>query len=498
MKKSFKKITSAVLSGCLFFSLAACGGNVNEPAPDYVLTEKGEPVEFASLSFDFLGGQDVMPIGGFWGPYDSPDLVVDGKKLPELLDEKYFELVHEAGVNMIVRFQDSSPFTDTTYADKQLAYGEKYGIGIFPQIAEFENFVGRSTSYKEGDPLPFPKEYLKDAIDHFAEYDSFLGLSFTDEPFAYQLDGLAEAYRLVDELGYGDYTMYTNVLPFDVSDDVRGGYRPGEEMGVDEYFTRLFEEMKIPFISATGYYYTGVDTPDENLATLFDSLSGMRFYAEKYNIPLWRMLQAGGQWNDGAVELPNRDPYPSAGETTFDVNIALAYGCKAIQYFPLIQPTHFAYAPNNTYNFNRNGILGANGEKTMWYEPVQAANAQIAAIDHVLMNSASIGLIAHGEKAIALAKADDAEKRPEFIQTGSFRQLTSVEGDDCYIGCFDYKGGTALYVVNYDRKAQANISLKFGNNYGYEITQSAYTYEMTGTQVDLTLDEGGGALVVLK
>ena len=254
MKKSLKKIMSAVISGCLFFLLAACGGNGDEPGLNYVVTEKGEPVEFASLSFDFLGGQDVMPIGGFWGPYDSPDIVVDGKKLPELLDEKYFELVHEAGVNMIVRFQDSSPFTDTTYADKQLSYGEKYGIGIFSQIAEFENFVGRSTSYKEGDPLPFPEGYLKTALDHFAEYDSFLGLSFTDEPFAYQLDGLAEAYRLVDELGYGDYTMYTNVLPFDVSDDVRGGYRPGEEMGVDEYFTRLFEEMKIPFISVTGYY----------------------------------------------------------------------------------------------------------------------------------------------------------------------------------------------------------------------------------------------------
>ena len=52
--------------------------------------------------------------------------------------------------------------------------------------------------------------------------------------------------------------------------------------------------------------------------------------------------------------------------------------------------------------------------------------------------------------------------------------------------------------MNYDRKAPANISLKFGNNYGYEITQSAYTYEMTGMQVDLTLYEGDGALVVLK
>lgn len=56
MKKSLKKIMSAVISGCLFFSLAACGGNGDEPGLNYVVTEKGEPVEFASLSFDFLGG----------------------------------------------------------------------------------------------------------------------------------------------------------------------------------------------------------------------------------------------------------------------------------------------------------------------------------------------------------------------------------------------------------------------------------------------------------
>ncbi len=134
----------------------------------------------------------------------------------------------------------------------------------------------------------------------------------------------------------------------------------------------------------------------------------------------------------------------------------------------------------------------------MWYEPVQAANAQIAAVDHVLMNSASIGLIAHGEKAIVLAKADDEEKRPEFIQEGSFRQLVSVEGDDCYIGCFDYYGGTALYVVNYDRQEKAKVSLKFDGNYGYEVIQRAKSALVMGGRIDLTLEAGEGVLVVLK
>ena len=498
MKKSLKKIMSVVISGSLFFSLAACGGNGGEPGLNYVVTEKGEPIEFASLSFDFLGGQDVMPIGGYWGPYDSPDIVVDGKKLPELLDEKYFELVHEAGVNMIVRFQDSSPFKDTTYADKQLAYGEKYGIGIFPQIAEFENFVGRRTSYKEGDPLPFPEGYLKTALDHFAEYDSFLGVSLTDEPFAYQLDGLEETFRLVDELGYGDYTMYTNVLPFDESDATRGGNRPGVKIPVDTYYDRVINDVGLKFLSATGYYYVQKDTPDEKLAPLFDALSGLKRYAEKYNVPMWRMLQAGGQWNDLSQDLPHLDPYPNEGETLFDVNMALAYGAKAIQYFPLVEPYYFSYATDGTYEFNRNGLISAAGDKTQWYYFAQKANKQIAAIDHVLMNSANLGLIAHGKDAVSMADADNASLRPEFIQEGKFRQLSGVEGDDCYIGCFDYYGGTALYVVNYDRQEKAKVNLKFDGNYGYEVIQRAKSALVMGRQIDLTLEAGEGVLVVLK
>ena len=150
----------------------------------------------------------------------------------------------------------------------------------------------------------------------------------------------------------------------------------------------------------------------------------------------------------------------------FDVNIALCYGCKAIQYFPLISPLHFAYAPDGTYDFNRNGLISAAGSVNEWYYYVQKANRQIKAIDHILMNSANIGLIVHG--------------------------------DDCFVGCFDYLGGTALYVVNYSRKEKAEVTLGFDKRYGYEVIQRAVSTEVAGKNLPLTLEAGEGVLVVLK
>lgn len=108
-------------------------------------------------------------------------------------------------------------------------------------------------------------------------------------------------------------------------------------------------------------------------------------------------------------------------------------------------------------------------------------------------------MIAHGERAIALAKANNENIRPEFFKDGCFRQLKNVKGNDCFVGCFDYKGGTALYVVNYDRKSRAQMRLCFDDRYGYEIVQGAALREQLGTYtVDLTLDAGEGALIVLK
>ena len=86
---------------------------------------------------------------------------------------------------------------------------------------------------------------------------------------------------------------------------------------------------------------------------------------------------------------------------------------------------------------------------------------------------------------------------PEIAK--QFRQLTGVSGDDCIIGCFDYKGGTALYVVNYSRKEKADITLSFDkDNYRYSVIQRGQSTDVVGGRMTLTLDAGEAALVVLS
>ncbi|MBQ6921844.1 MAG: hypothetical protein IJQ66_02020, partial [Clostridia bacterium] len=79
-----------------------------------------------------------------------------------------------------------------------------------------------------------------------------------------------------------------------------------------------------------------------------------------------------------------------------------------------------------------------------------------------------------------------------------YKELTGIQGDDCVIGCFDYKGGTALYVVNYSRLKKADVLLKFSDKYRYTVIQRADVADVVGTSIPMTLDMGEGALIVLR
>lgn len=498
MKKKILAMTVALALG-ISGMFAGCSKDIKSDAVlleegKYFITEKQTPLPVEKFTFDFFGGDDVMPVGGFYGPYASGGSS-NGFQFPNFVQDKYYKLIADAGVNMIVYSKDTDKSNKASVL-KSLELGEKYGIGSFVSSSDLDTLAGRNTDFKTGDELPFELEDLTNAMREFSQYKSFLGMHVVDEPFWQQMDGLTEAYTLMDKIGYSSYPLFSNALGYSVTDFVRGGYQTN--ITADQYYDELFNRVGFNFLSATGYYYTEKDTSDKDLSMMFNDLSALWSLSKKYKVPLWRMLQVGGQWNDAAVEIESVDPYPNEAEVLFDVNIALAYGCKAIQYFPLIQPLHFAYAPNGTYDFNRCGIFSAAGGVTQWYYYVQKANKQIKAIDNVLMNSESMGLIVYGNKAKALAGIDKSDNRADIISSGSFRQLKRVAGDDCFIGCFDYFGGTALYVVNYSRTEKAHVTLEFDNYYGYDIIQRAKTASVMGNSFDLVLEAGEGALIALR
>ena len=219
---------------------------------------------------------------------------------------------------------------------------------------------------------------LESLIDELSQYESFIGVHSFDEPFTAQLDNIGvlteKFYSLPNTEGLD---VFLNARGYWAGEDNFWGY--SDPMAFDEYMTELFEVSKPRMLSVTQYPYTEPETPETTLTSLmYNQLSIYRSYAEKYKVPFWRMLQAGGQWNDEMIWKDSVDPFPSEGEMLYDVNLALAYGAKAIQYFPLIQPLHFAYATGGTYDFvNRNGLIGADGNLTRWYYYAKRANEQI-------------------------------------------------------------------------------------------------------------------------
>ena len=225
----------------------------------------------------------------------------------------------------------------------------------------------------------------------------------------------------------------------------------------------------------------------------FYDLSIVRRVADDYGIPFWTFIQAGSQWNDSQNYFDTEGYYPDEGEFDWNINTCLAFGSKGISYFPYIQPYYFAYAKSTDFDFERNGMIGAWGNKNRWYYYAQNISKHIQAIDEVLMNSVSKGVIASGEQAVK----DTSMAEDVMLEGTSWRELATVEGD-AVIGCFNYQGHTALYVVNYSQEYAQKVNLIFKNTVNITMIQNAESSRLKGRDMILDLAAGEGVLLVLE
>lgn len=512
-----KKTIALFLSMCVSLSvLSSCKKgqdsvsiSVYTEGMKYTETTKGTASPVYAISYEIMGGEEVMPIGGFYAPFTSGGSL-DGHTLPNFVSEEYYQKIADCGINMFVysidRWNEGGDKYNTNLV-KALDLCEEFGIGYFVDAWWTRGQLGSQTEdYPLEDMIMTSDgenkelEALVNEISADGNRKGFIGMLSFDEPFTAQLDNLgvfSDAFYGLETTKKNGYDLYLNARGYWAGVDNFWGY--SDPMEFDDYIRQFFDEVKPRMLSVTQYPFTSANTPEANItALLTNQLQVAREYSKEYNIPFWRMMQAGGQWNDAAAWIDTVDPYPSEGEMLFDVNMSLAYGAKAIQYFPLIQPQYFANQTGGTYDFaNRNGLIGADGNLTRWYYYAQRANKQVQAVDHVLMKAANEGVIVHGKDATRVI-VTNGEQRNTILKENTFRQLTSVEGDDCIIGCFDYKGGTALYVVNYSRTEKAEVTLRFDkSDYLYEVIQRAQSGKFVGNAVPLKLDAGEGALIVL-
>ena len=163
-----------------------------------------------------------------------------------------------------------------------------------------------------------------------------------------------------------------------------------------------------------------------------------------------------------------------------------------MDYYPLIQPIGHSYAPNGTYDYSRNGVIGADGSLNNWYYYAQEINTHIKSIDKVLMNSVNKGIIVGGEKA-----KEDTNLTNCVIESGTFRELQSVTGE-AIVGCFNYNGKTALYVVNHNMASNETITLNFDKEHHVKVVRSAMSSFVKGQNLQFDLAAGEGVLLVIE
>lgn len=464
-----KRIGCAVLAGTLLLSLVSCKDKTD------VVIKDMEKETVHSLGLDFLGGKDVMPICGFYGPY-AAGYSIDGQSLPNWYTDEIFSLVAETGINMFTYSStDYQNYPDLVY--KMLELGEKHNIGI--TVVD-----GLINAPNKEDPATI--EEMAAQIAKYCDYPAFCGVHVVDEPGsmhykpsdngAKDIELFAPVFQKLKEL---DVWSYGNLHPLWFEKDT-DGYRKM----LEEYC----ETCSPSYLSYDHYVWDGGRTK----RSFFQNMDIIREYAEKYEIPFWAFVQAGGQWNDAKLFFDSEELHPTEGQMRWSANTALAYGAKGLQYFPVLQPSHFAYAKTDRMDFQRNGIIGAAGNKTQWWYYAKSINEQIKAVDAVLMNAVNKGVIVTGKNAVA-----DCSGLEFIMEEASWRELKEVQGNTM-IGCFNYEGKTALYVVNYEEAYAQNVILQLQDTYQVDITQKGESQKVSSNVLELDLEAGEGVLIVFE
>ena len=431
--------------------------------------------ESRAIVIPFIGGKDVMPITGYFGPYAHKYT-----QFPDYITDECFQMIADSGINLIV-YSITDYASNPEAVEKYLELGEKYGVGVFVTDNQVLGKMEQETITVE----EVAKEVAK-----YSDRKAFCGMYLVDEPrIDYYMPGdgnrwLPKYKRLAEILQKDlDILCYNNLFPVMNLEVMREKY--------ERYVKECCDTLQPKVLMWD--YYPFDEWREGRMDEFFYNMDLIRKKAKEQNLPFWAYVQAGSQWNDDWKHFDSKTPYyPNEPQFDWIVNTSLAFGAQGIQYFPLIQPYQFTLAESTGGDYERNGIIGAMGNKTQWYGYAQKMNKHIAAIDEVLMNSVNKGIIVSGEQAVK-----DMSLTTCVIETGNFQQLKSVTGD-AMVGCFDYKGKTVLYIVNYSYECAQDITLQFECVQNMKMIQNAKESGVSGDKLTLHMEAGEGILIVIQ
>lgn len=475
-----KKVLSLILSCvCAAAPLAGCG----EKSEEIVKAATVAPEDYAVYYFDRFG-DEVMPIGGYIGP--TSGFGYNGTYMESQITDHHYQLVSDCGLNFIVGMK---PDYKTHKEDvlKSLEYADKNNVMYFVRDSRLYD-INDANSANPDNYLYVTLKEFKEMTSEYSSSPAFAGLVGRDEPWASNFEQIKKVIYYFDETFDDNKLFYLNSLSYQCPNGWFGSGSTGTvdtDMDLNGYMTRWFESF-----DTLGYYsydtYPFVGTDNAIRTDIFQNYSIARKFSEANGVPFWTFMQAGGNWGgDENWRVTNR------GEVLWQVNTSLAFGAKGYTWFPYNTPPENVASPEGD-----DGLIGRAGQTTPQWYYAQEANKQALACDHILMKSTYKGVVYHTS---GLNDTSNLVVMPDEEKLESYRQLKTVSGDNAVVGCFNYKGKTALYVVNNSiTKDKAEITLNFDGNYEYEVIQRAKSYTVSGKSVKFTFSQGEGACIVLK
>ena len=449
---------------------------------------------------------DVMPIGAFRGPITG------------LINDNTYKLLHDAGINLIV--YNENKYTDVAidryYVYQQMTLAQKYGLG---------NMVWDNRLWSNASTVTTTD--VQNAIANYKDYQSFYGLHILDEidTDAYITSELETAKQLETYTAFADAADSLGLFTYKNMYMYSQAWGNSEQAGYDyvNYARDVVDKLHAEALTATCYPFRyrykendwagyGVD----DASSYFTNLAMLRSVSKEKNVPFWTFVQTGEGFDfDSFGELG----LPTEGMLNWNVNTALAFGAKGIQYFPAVQPSYFYDLDDGSC---ASGLIDDSGNKTQWYDYAVDVNAQIAAIDEVLMNATHEGLMASGSStAYARTQAtevvDSIDLKQEklwglyyetvetlemeiFSESNKYNgALVSSSDSDTYgtlTGCFAYGDKHALYIVNYNPNESNTIQITFDSDVTATTIHNAVNQTYEGNSISMELGAGEAVLVV--
>ena len=467
-----KKLLTCILAAVMCFSYAACfsGGNVSESgdssSSSSAVTPPDEEVTYSTYESFWMRNHnyETMPIAVFNGlPPKGTSYTHDYLSDPQTIAD-----YAAAGVNTVYGLYE---LCTTKAVEAALNTCYDYNIAYVVNMGGADNLTASSSALHN--------------LDRVKYYDAFAGVMVSDEPGRTMFDKIRASVDVLE-----DYTaeaatgllFHTNLFPTYASERqlyyrVGGGELPEGGYSYEQYLSDYMEIIKPKSLSYDFYPCRG--KAGALSGGYFENMAIIRKYAMQYNVPFWTYIQACSFGGSTRV--------PTEGDILWQVNTALCYGAKGIQYFCGVTP---ANGGGETFV---GSLFDRDGNKTQVYDYAKRANLQIAAIDNVLMCSKSKGVIVSG-----VTPWGDDSGIPDEDLLNSYGSLTSVSSSHTLTGCFDFNSKNAFYVVNDSTVETDEPIFTFNSSVkGYYVKDGVKT-SFENSSLSFNLDAGEGVLIVIE